>query len=274
MIQELLNHKFNNHYNPQKPNGDDYLIVYHQGKILAKLDNEITYPKVKDYNDEDLIYLFDFDDKKVFLLIDNIKLNGYEYYLPKELRESHDNEDLFLGITALHLATFYIKNKYCGCCGALLNHKKDERALICPNCDNIIYPTISPVVIIGIISNDHKKILLTKYNKAHSSYSRYALNAGFVEIGEDLESAIRREIKEEVGLDVTNIKYYKSQPWGFSSSLIVGFTCNADDNVPLKVEEDELSDAVWLSKDEIPASLDHNVSLTWSIIEDFRNNKI
>ncbi|MCL2610926.1 MAG: NUDIX domain-containing protein, partial [Defluviitaleaceae bacterium] len=126
----------------------------------------------------------------------------------------------------------------------------------------------SPVIIVGII--DGERILLTKYA---SGYDRYALVAGFVEIGETLEDAVRREIKEEVGLNVCNIRYYKSQPWAFSQSLLMGFFADVygDDNVT--IDKRELSEATWFHREDIPKGYT-TISLTWTMIEAFRNKNI
>ena len=85
-----------------------------------------------------------------------------------------------------------------------------ERAMRCPNCGNLVYPRINPVVIVAI-KNDQDELLVTKY--AHASYSKFALVAGFIEIGETSEEAAIREAKEETGLDITDLKFYKDQPW-------------------------------------------------------------
>ena len=102
-----------------------------------------------------------------------------------------------------------------------------ERAMRCPNCGNLVYPRINPVVIVAI-KNDQDELLVTKY--AHASYSKFALVAGFIEIGETSEEAAIREAKEETGLDITDLTFYKDQPWGFSSSLIFTYVAKAHGN--------------------------------------------
>ena len=93
-----------------------------------------------------------------------------------------------------------------------------QRMLQCPCCANMVFPKIAPAVIVGVTHGD--KILMTKY--AGREYKRYALIAGFTEIGETAEETVKREVMEEVGLTVKNIRYYKSQPWGFDSNLLLG----------------------------------------------------
>ncbi|MBR2066997.1 MAG: NUDIX domain-containing protein [Solobacterium sp.] len=124
-----------------------------------------------------------------------------------------------------------------------------ERARRCPNCNHIIYPKISPAVIVGIV-NDKDQIVLTKYKDRPSV--GYALVAGFCEIGETIEDTIKREVKEEVGLKVKDITYYKSQPWALSSSLLLGFFCRVDGSEEIYVDGIELKEANWFSKEDIP----------------------
>lgn len=163
-----------------------------------------------------------------------------------------------------------MNNIYCGRCGGEFVHSDTIRSLKC-SCGNEIFPTIAPAVIIGLLNKDHTKIMLTKYINGKN----YALVAGYNEIGETLEDTVRREVKEEVGLNVKNIKYYKSQPWGLSGSVLSGFWADIDDldDTPT-LELDELKFGNWFSKEEIDIENDH-ISLTREMIEYFRNgNKI
>ena len=120
--------------------------------------------------------------------------------------------------------------------------------LQCEHCGFMVYPKISPAVIVAITHQN--KLLLTRY--ANSAPGRYALVAGFCEVGETVEETVIREVMEEVGLAVKNPVYYKSQPWGFSDSLLVGFFADVDGSTEFVLEEAELSEAIWLSRYEIP----------------------
>ena len=135
---------------------------------------------------------------------------------------------------------------------------------------NIVYPKISPAVIVGII-NDKGQILVTKY--AHGHYQSYALVAGFCEIGETIEETVKREVKEETGLDITDIQYYKSQPWSFSSTLLLGFWCKAQGDTPIQMDENELRVARWADRDEAINSLD-DASLTTEMIQYYKQGKV
>ncbi len=124
-------------------------------------------------------------------------------------------------------------------------------------------------VIIRIIHND--EILFSKY--AHTPYKKYALIAGFAEVGESLEDTIKRGVFEEVGLNVKNIKYYDNQPWGFSQSLLIGFFCEVDGEPTIHIDNNELSEAVWMKRKDIPIQ-DTHVSLTSKMMEAFRIEKV
>ena len=114
---------------------------------------------------------------------------------------------------------------------------------------------------------DGDKLLLTRY--ADRPYRGPALIAGFVEIGEALEDTVRREVLEEVGLHVKNIRYYKNQPWSFTDTLLVGFYCDLDGEAEIHLDRNELCEGVWMERSELPVR-EHDVSLTSEMIEMFR----
>ena len=111
--------------------------------------------------------------------------------------------------------------------------------------------------------------LLTKYAPAPGRNANYALVAGFTEIGETLEETVQREVMEEVGLKVKNIRYYKSQPWSFSSTLLCGFFCEVDGDTDITLDTEELAVGEWFDRDNIPVE-DDGVSLTREMIGVFK----
>ena len=141
-----------------------------------------------------------------------------------------------------------------------------ERAMRCAKCGNIVYPKIMPAVIVGI-RNEKDQILLTRY--AHSTYTKFALVAGFAEIGETIEDTVRREVKEETGLDVDQLSFYKSQPWAFSSTLLFGFWAHADSHQKISMDDGELKEADWYDRDVNVDNLDQ-ASLTAEMIRAFK----
>lgn len=138
--------------------------------------------------------------------------------------------------------------------------------MYCDKCRNMVYPKLSPAVIVGI--TDGNRLLMSQY--AGREFKKYALIAGFAEIGESLEDTVRREVMEEVGLHVKNIRYYKSQPWSFTDSLLMGFYCDLDGDDRITLEEDELSLAKWIEREDIPTK-PSRASLTNEMIMRFKN---
>lgn len=183
------------------------------------------------------------------------------------LRRTKPKEECYAGETAYHLYVWYRDNSFCGRCGEHFEYSHKERAMICPSCGNVVYPKIAPAVIVGILNSSGDKIVMTRY--AGREYKGHALVAGFCEIGETAEDTVRREVLEEVGLHVRNIRYYKSQPWGFDSNLLFGYYCTADEDEPIHMDDGELAKAVWISRDEIGEE-ERNLSLTAEMIMHFK----
>ena len=137
--------------------------------------------------------------------------------------------------------------------------------LRCPRCGNLIYPKIAPAVIVAVTWED--KILMTRYQGR--AYKGYALIAGFTEVGETAEDTVRREVLEEVGLRVKDIRYCGSQPWGSDSNLLMGFFARLDGPGEIRMDRQELSQAGWYRREEIDLAPDH-YSLTNHMIQAFR----
>lgn len=141
--------------------------------------------------------------------------------------------------------------------------------MVCPSCKARFYPRIMPAVIIGVIDPKTDRLLITRYADRPIPYD--ALVAGFTEIGETLEENVAREVMEETGLTVTNIRYYKSQPWGVVSDLLVGFYCDVTGSRQITLDG-ELKKAIWLSRDEIAGQPD-DLSLTNEMMITFREGR-
>lgn len=273
MIQDIFPMKFHNEYIDKKPNYNSSIIYFQEENILMKqVEEKQIFPIFKELNciTDNYIYLFAVDDIDYFLLMGEpeISLEGYVYESIGRFRDYVPKYMGFVMVTAFHLYHWYLDNRYCGRCGKSLVQDIKERMLFCPECHNIVYPRIAPAVIVAIINGD--KILMTKY--ASSEYKRYALVAGFAEIGETLEETVAREVMEEVGLKVKNICYYKSQPWAFSGTLLSGFFAELDGSDEIILEEEELSEGAWFHRDDIPFK-DDEVSLTREMIRVFQEGK-
>ncbi len=281
MIQDIAPHQYDVAYRNTEATVDSIMLVYRKDRLLCHMEgSQVTYPTAKELMGvvPDLCrkadFLFRIDGKTYFELREpEIKAFGAWKYLPKgELRYARPIWKAYAGITGFQIHKWYMENKFCGQCGAKLVHHDSERAMQCPACGKLSYPQICPGVIVGI--TDGSRILMTKYAKAHSNFKKYALVAGYAEVGESLEDTVRREVMEEVGLKIKNIRYYKSQPWSFTDALLVGFFCQVDGDAAITMDEDELSAAGWFEKDHLPVERsESSISLTGEMIEAFRDGK-
>lgn len=277
MIQDIYPHKLNNHYRPEvKPDEDSVVFCFDGDSVLVK--EEESFPIVRDFNlldKDELIYLFSVDEDKTFFLLRDLNKAaslapaGFSFINIRSLRRSGvlDKCSVFAAFTALHLSHWYENNKYCGRCGARTFLDDKERALKC-SCGNTVYPRLAPAVIVGVLNKD--KMLVTKYNRG---YQNFALVAGFTEIGETLEECVAREVMEETGLKVKNIRYYKSQPWGIVDDILTGFYCDVDGSDAITMDESELKVAEWRTKEDIELQPD-DFSLTNEMMKMFKEGKL
>lgn len=277
MIQDIDPHRLDMTY-ARRPCADgDFVIAVRNGKVLLRdAEGEDALPRaaelekaVPDLRDS-LVYLFSIDNHGVHLFDgDAADAPGFVLRDLFFFRAFQPSWLAFAAVTACHLGTWYAANRFCGGCGAKMKHKDDERAMLCDDCGNVVYPRISPAVIVGVVDGD--RILLTRYANRPNNSALTALVAGFMEIGETLEGTVAREVEEEVGLKVRNIRYYKSQPWAFSGSVLVGFYADVDGSTEITIDENELQEAAWIHRNDIADNLS-TVSLTATMVDAFRRN--
>ena len=142
-------------------------------------------------------------------------------------------------------------HQFCGQCGAPTENLAHERAKRCPACGLVSYPRLSPAIIIAVVRHTEQgnRLLLARNHRFPAG--RYSVIAGYVEPGETLEECARREVCEEVGIRIKNIRYFGSQPWPFPNSLMVGFTADYDGG-EITPEESEIAEAGWFPADALP----------------------
>lgn len=272
LIQDIGEHVYDNHFAQHEAGPGSYVLHYVGSTVLCKLDGEaIDLPLLSDFSDKpDLQYLFSIDDKDFFLSRSKkVAIEGFSYETVGWLCFAEPQYLLFAVATGWQLFNWYEANRHCGRCGHPTQAVPTSRELCCPACDLVIYPKISPGVIVGVIDPATERIILTKY--AGREHARYALVAGFTEIGESLEQTVAREVMEEVGLKVKNLVFYKSQPWSFSDTLLVGFYCEVDGDTAITVDHSELKVADWLARSEMPDRAEDKVSLTGEMMRRFRS---
>lgn len=276
MIQDIGAGRFHNEYRACTPQPDDRILYYRGRNVLGRYkDGQLTFltcAEVARQLEGTLRYLFSIDGIGYFLPeqeafeSDAIKtLPEGVAWQPLELfRTARPREAAFAAVTGFQLAEWYRTRRYCPQCGRKMVHDDIERMMHCTSCGLMEYPKICPAVIVGVTRGD--EILLTRY--AGRSYKKYALIAGFAEIGETIEETVHREVMEEVGLKVKNLRYYKSQPWSASSTLLMGFFCEVDGDDAIRLDKHELAEAKWCPRAEVPEWED--VSLTMEMMQVFK----
>ncbi|MGE9553443.1 NAD(+) diphosphatase [Erwinia amylovora] len=147
----------------------------------------------------------------------------------------------------IQLAEFYRSHQWCGYCGHKMHHSKTEWACLCSHCRQRYYPQIAPCIIVAIRRGE--EILLAQHTKHRNGV--YTVLAGFVEVGETLEQTVAREVMEESGLKVKNLRYVSSQPWPFPQSLMMAFMADYDSG-EINIDPKELLDAGWYRFDALP----------------------
>ena len=158
------------------------------------------------------------------------------------------DEDLFvLSGRAIQIIEWDRTHQYCGHCATPTTQLPHERAKRCPKCGLVNYPRLSPAVIMLISRGE--ELLLARAPRFPAGM--YSILAGFVEPGESLEETVVREVREEVGIEVKDIRYFGSQPWPFPNSLMIGFTATYASG-DIVIEPEELADAAWFTKDNLP----------------------
>ena len=278
MILELGERKLYNEFEKKEAEAEDRVFVFDEDRILVRKgsNGRLAVPSAVFFEGADLQYLFRIEKDGYFLMksdgesvIQQLLNDGYFWESTRNLRDLEHKELAFAASTAHHLYQWYRTSRFCGRCGKRLKPDDKERMMRCACCGNTVYPRIAPAVIVGVINGD--KILLTKYNGR--AYKKYALIAGFTEIGETAEETVSREVMEEAGLKVKDITYYKSQPWGTDCNLLLGFFCHVDGNDEITMDSEELSVAEWVSRDEMDVK-DDGISLTREMMRIFKEGKV
>ena len=277
MLQDLDTGRLENEFRNVDAAPEDIIFCFHEGKVLIRRDesNALSLPNLSCITAWETAaaprYLFRMQEQNYFLWTDATPASangGFHYEPARQLRQMQSKEICFAVMTAWHLYNWYRSNRICGCCGTPTQHDSKERMLRCPDCGNMIFPRISPAVIVAVTDGD--RLLLSKY--AGRAYTHYALLAGYTEIGETIEQTVHREVMEEVGLRVKNLRYYKSQPWGVDGNVLMGFFCDVDGSDAVHIDENELAMADWYPRHALPAR-DDGISLTREMIRVFEEGR-
>jgi NAD+ diphosphatase len=174
------------------------------------------------------------------------------------------NENFYsVAVKALSITNWDSTHQFCSQCGSRAEKRNDILARQCPTCGLTMFPRISPAVIVLVERGE--KVLLARASRFKEEL--YSVIAGFVEPGEALEETVRREIKEETGIEIKNIRYFGSQPWPFPDSLMIGFTARYAGG-EIKVDGEEIVEAKWFTADQLP-NIPGKISIARSLIDWF-----
>ncbi len=276
MIQDIRPRVYDNAFaHRREPRPDDFVFYSRNEKEMLVLETAegFRYPTVAEVGSQNLYFAFLIDDT-AFFVGDEIgdkapDLDGFVYCDQGRFRNLKPQWLAFAGITGMQLIRWLKTQKYCGCCGTKLTHSTWERAFICPSCKKTTYPKIMPAVIVAITHGD--KILVTAY--ADRPSRGFALVAGFAELGEPIEQTVKREVMEEVGLEITNLRFYKSQPWSFSDTLLMGFYCDlVGDDETVHLDQNELKEGRWIKREDLPDRTGE-ASLTAEMMQMFKEGR-
>ena len=254
MIQDIHPHELHNEFLPDREEQPADIVICVKGNamLVGGVPGALRFPERWELPEATACcYLFSLDERGVYFAVqEGLKApSGFRYMTLRDIRWQLKGPlpSMYAAYTAWHLICWYRDNRFCGRCGHSTRPSDRERALVCPSCGNTIYPRLVPAVIVGVINGD--ELLMTKY--ANRDVPFYALVAGFTEIGETLEECVAREVMEETGLRVKNIRYYKSQPWGSVQDILMGFYCDVDGDPTIRLDKNELKEGVWVKREDI-----------------------
>ncbi len=254
---------------------NDYALFIDKDNILTQQDSHnfiISIAKMStaarlNITDNNYYFLGSVDNKNIYVVsFDSEKNNMNSNLILMSIREllTIVDESLYkLILSAKQIINWHRSSLYCGHCGTPMLISDIETAKICPNCKRHSYPSASPAIIVLI---EHKnKILLAR--SPHFTKGVYSILAGFIEAGESCEDAIQREVLEEVGITVKNIKYFGSQSWPFPNSFMLGFSAQYASG-QLCSNDKEIEDVQWFNKDDLP-NLPSEASIARQMINRF-----
>ena len=260
MIEKSLYENYKIHFDETTtPASDDYLFVFNNDRELYLNEDKKLPSSLNDFNVNFCFLIGVYKGRNAFV----VNVESDDAFYP--LREVYEfNHDLYhIAGKAVLVNDWYLSHRFCGRCGTRTQLDEKDMMLKCPACGQNHYPRIAPAIIVAIRKDD--ELLMAKHS--YHDNIRFALIAGFVEPGETIEEAVHREVLEEVGVKIKNLKYQKSQSWPFPNSLMLAFTAEYESG-DIKVDGDEILKAKWFKKEEI-IRYDSDISISDWLIQNF-----
>ena len=258
--------------------GTDRLVLFCDNRVVVKDDNFIWQHKhVIDLLPADAEFLLVDHDGEQFIAAHTAhdisdKITAETRSLRSLLFKESDIDFSIAG-KASQILSWYRTHRYCGVCGNKTSQHEDQRVLLCANCGEQYFPRINPCAIVLVTRG--REILLARSARFRTGF--YSCLAGFIEVGESAEDTVHREVKEEAGVEVENIRYVKSQSWPFPSQLMLGFHADykSGEIVP---EPGEIEEANFYDVDDLPTVPSAEISVAGELIkmyvEQVRNGDI
>ncbi|MBR9882997.1 MAG: NAD(+) diphosphatase [Oceanospirillales bacterium] len=240
-------------------------MVSHQGRLLSDQNGVALFQKPPLIEDE---------CEARYPVVDGVELlvlastpDGHE---PLDLRASlsqSDADQFEVLARAAQISVWHDQHRFCGRCGTPAKPDKFELAKVCSQCGLSVYPRISPCIIVLVVDGDR---CLLGHNPRFPP-GRFSTLAGFIEAGETAEAAVAREVREEVGVEVSNVRYVKSQSWPFPHSLMFGFIADYAGGA-LQPDGVEITEAGWFTRESLP-DLPPRFSISYQLIERFLHGR-
>jgi NAD+ diphosphatase len=255
-----------------KCRADDSFILFHERQLLIR-GNKFLWQKSEllavglSGFDCLLLETGERNTLAAMLTAEDAALLSAEPIATREMLMRTGQENFNLIGQGTQLITWYCSHRFCGSCGARTAPHLTQRALICTRCDGCYYPRINPCVIVLVTQGD--RVLLARSSRPGARF--FSCLAGFMEIGETPEQTVAREVREEAGIEVENIRYIQSQSWPFPSQLMLGFFADYKSG-ELNPDPEELSEADWFPVLDIPVPVAPSLSVAGQLLENYRRS--
>ena len=261
---------------PPERIGLAWWFIFQENKLLVcQKPESLTLPSLMDLNELGLIvirqhYLGQLDNHHCYtgeVAEGTTPPTGMSFEGLRQVYGRLDENLFWIAARAVQIIDWDRTHRFCGRCGIELKMKTTERAKECPQCGLLHFPRLAPAIIVLVERGN--ELLLAR--SRHFLPGMYSVLAGFVEPGESLEEAVVREVKEEVGMDVKDIKYFGSQPWPFPHSLMIGFTATYAGG-EISLDDSEIEEAGWFTADNLPR-IPGKISIARKLIDGFLARK-
>ncbi|HSB07712.1 MAG TPA: NAD(+) diphosphatase [Thermodesulfobacteriota bacterium] len=267
------NKNFISHIIPPKDWSEQaWWFAFQGSKLLVSIDSSsVIIPCLTDFSELGLItlsrhYLGLLDDRPCYAVEvsgDGTPPAGMTFEGLRQVYGRLDEDLFWVAARAVQIVDWDRTHQFCGRCGVPMELQKTERAKKCPRCGLLHFPRLAPAIIVLVERGD--RLLMAR--SRHFASGMYSVLAGFVEPGESLEEAVEREVKEEVGITIKDIRYFGSQSWPFPHSFMIGFTATYAGG-EISIDDAEIEDAGWFTVDTLPP-LPGKISIARKLIDWF-----